>query len=219
MSASPQTVVLDIPMPEPEKRIALIYNSLFAVPAMIDSINEDGTVNLTALIPREHVEIDFENNARNVNWELEEATYLRVIACDPCVVIARRAVKLNEPMIDNEGNTVQSITDQWVVAGRNRMPRLRDMYTSLIGRWFDPALWNYRVRCWRGPWRDRMGEEHPAVEQFYPKKKEIYTEYAKAFQRFYKENFSNQTKWHLVEIQPISKTSPSYVSDTNQVRG
>lgn len=203
MSSAPTTVQLAVPIAEPGMAVAFIASSMVAVPAVIESVNSDATVNLVAQIPRSEVQIDHVAHQRREGFTLVPTPFKAVMPTDPRAIVVRRAVALLEPMVSNEGQVMQTTTDQWVISGVSRLPRMHDIYTSLIGRWFDPSLWHYSIYCWKGPYKDIFGHEYPAVEETFPKKKEVYETYEATFKRYFKERFSDPSRWDRVEISAV----------------
>lgn len=196
-------------------KVIYIYNRQDAVPAIIESIHRDREVyDIAALIPNSNVKIEWSADKRAYNRvekvELVERLFQRVRLDDPRKIFVKTADDLAAPVRGTEG-IIQSQVTRFREAGTLlTVPRFHDWHTSIIGTFFDPSMFKFRIRCWRAATRVE-NQMFPAVEEIFPKNKkqveggDFYLDFAKCFNRYFKEYHLGRSKagekWNSVEIQ------------------
>jgi hypothetical protein len=191
--------------------IAFINDKIDVVPGYISQVNRDGTYDLKVLIPRQRASIKFDRQHtsfdRVVSMELVEEDRLKARPNDPTIVFRKQAVALVDAQRGTEG-VIQTHIDQYLPSGNTTLPRFHDFHTSLVGSFFDPSLFFYKVWCWRAE-LEIQGQKFPAEEAVFPSKKPYFENFGKAFNRFFREYHQGMSKtgskWNRVEIQVKDK--------------
>jgi len=204
------------PLFEVGQEIAYIYNKEDVVPGVVKAVNDEGdgyfTYDLECFIPSISSRIKWKGSKaykRKDSAELQPRSFLRARASDPRSTFIKVAQEIPNPVKGQEG-IYQTHTTIFIEAPRkSRVPSMGEFHTSLIGTFFDPSLFFYKVFCWRAE-RQVEKETFPAETLLFPLPKEgetegIYRDFKKAFSRYFKEYHQgrkrSETKWNKVTIQ------------------
>jgi hypothetical protein len=187
--------------------IAFIHNRIDVVPGIIRNINPDNTYDLEVYIPVSNKKIVFNQEKTSFETvpkiELVSQPRTRARFCDVRTIFRKQMTELTTPQKGTEG-IIQTHIDTYLPGTIVRVPRFHDFHTSLVGTFFDPSLYLFKVFCWRAS-QTIMGENFPAEQVVFPAKKPYYTEFAKTYNRFFKEYHQGMgkggNKWNRVEIQ------------------
>ncbi len=203
------------PLVEPSfhegQEIAFIYNRIDLVSGVIVALNPDDTYDLECNVPIRVREVKFVKGIPEVSYKavLNTLSFLKASPVDPRMQVIKRVTTLkelgmDEIPIDEERGTKQTSISMWRDSGRRiRVPRLTDFYAPLVGHFFDPSLFYYRIVCWRASENFRGQGIIPEIHQNFPKSKPYYTSFSKCFSRYFKEYHKNLGKWNRIEMQAI----------------
>jgi hypothetical protein len=192
--------------------IAFIHNRQDVVPGIITNINNDNTYNLLVYIPTTQAKIEFDGYKTSFNRtdriELLEREMLRVRPANPKTIYRKETVALNSPNERGLDGIEQTHVNVYKAVGEASQLRLHEFHTSLVGTFYDPSIYNYKVHCWRAP-IEVQGQQFPAEQELFPKKKPFYESFDKAFNRYFKEYHQSRSKsgskWNRVDIQVFDK--------------
>jgi hypothetical protein len=217
-AGSIESSIIHSPMIQPSfvigQHIAFIDNKIDVVPGRIAKVNNDGTFNLRIYIPLTKSRIKFEqvdmSFSRKEKPELVEQERLRARFADPHTLFRKNIIPLNDPNQRGLDGIVQTHVNVFTPVGMAPHLRMHEFHTSLIGTFFDPTIYNYRVYCWRAP-IEVQGTLFPSEERSFPKAKPFYADFAKAYDRFFEEYHLGRSKsgikWNRVEIMALEKES------------
>lgn len=192
--------------------IAFIYNRQDVVPGVITHINHDNTYDLRVYIPTTLAKIEFDGYKTSFNRtdriELVEREMLRVRLANPKTIFRKETVALNSPNERGLDGIEQTHVNVYKAVGIASQLKLHEFHTSLVGTFYDPSPYNYKVHCWRAP-IEVQGQQFPAEQEIFPKKKPFYESFDKAFNRYFKEYHQSRSKsgskWNRVDIQVLDK--------------
>jgi len=196
------------------QEIAFIDSRLEVVPGIITRVNPDETYDLEVYIPTSKIEMKWTPDRSS--FDRIESTKLisqgrpRVRASDPRLVFRKQMVALAEAQRGTEG-VLQTHIDTYIPQERKLLvPRFHDFHTSLVGTFFDPSIYNFKVHCFRQE-AEIDHQKFPAVSETFPRKKPYYETFAKAYNRYFKEYHLGRSKkgskWNSVAIQVYLKDS------------
>lgn len=208
--------------PQLNQQIAFCHCKDYAVPGIITQIyNNSNLVDLKVQIPYEKREVTLKgiDVKSQMKYYLIEQIRPLVKFLDPRTIFVKQEVALANVMRNNEGEIAQSVSDKWVNSGKlDRIPRLDNISTNIIGTYFDPSFFEYKVYCFRGEYVLPITEEKiEAIEVYFPKVKKdndsrVYENYVDCFNRYFKERYKRWNegsgkfgKWDRVEIRAIEK--------------
>lgn len=218
-------------IPRVNEVVAFIANSLWIVPAKITRVYPDNKVDLQ-IINILH-EVQRKVTGLGMSRKVEEyesyvqrnSTRLNVREVDPCSIIRKEAVPLDR--VQSGGGLTQTHTDDWVEVAKSRLPRFQNISTSLVGGWFDPSRWNYRIYCQMYEFEDReLRQKFEAIETTLPSPTDSYDLFEDAFRIWFTESFTEDNllyqqgiphMWDRCEIQAVEKDSKDRSKEVNGV--
>lgn len=201
---------------EINQNIAFIHNKLDLVSGYITSINPDGeTYDLVVFIPRESIALKWSKNnesfKRKKTMQLIEEVRLKARVCDPRVQFRKVDIPLEQPMQVSNGQGLSSqvdirrfipLTDKNGNPRLTRIPRLSEFHTNIVGNFFDPQLFYYKIRCFRNE-REINKVKFPTETLIFPTSKPFFKTYDKCFARYFKEYHQSRGKWDQVEVLAV----------------
>ncbi len=188
--------------------VAFIHSRDDCLPGKVISVNYDDTFDIEVYVPMQVTRLNWTNAARDFKRELTTELVvqprLRVSPADPCTQFQQ---------IKNEVGSAARETGEWSTIGtyvatkrKLPVPNMTGWHVSLQGKFFDPTLYYYQVTCWRAPYEVR-GQQFPEERLTFPKKKPYYEDYAKCFNRYFREYHQALGKWNSVVIKAINPAS------------
>lgn len=212
LTSSPATSLSSLSDPfKKGQQIAYIYNRTDLVTGIITAINPDSTYDLTCDIPMRLRQVKLLRGYPQITFKtvLDSRPFLRVSPADPrmqTVKSVRSLESIGVPLPGPNSLIQQSSTMTWVDSGhRARVPRLTEFLAPLVGHFFDPALFFYRITCWRAQVEIRGQGTIPEEIRVFPNpsKKPYYSTFATCFSRYLKEYHENLEKWDRVTMEAI----------------
>lgn len=197
--------------------IALILNRTDLIPGIISRVNPDLTFDLECQVPIQVRKMTWKGKPGQSEYtirpvfDLETRPFLRALPIDPRMQVVKVVTSLQDlgmnTIEDKARGHVQTAISMWRDSGRrNRIPRLTEFYAPLVGRFFDPSLYYYRVNCWRAAMDIRGEGRIPEEYKTFPNQSKTppyYVEFTKCFKRYAKEYLSNLEKWNRVQMEAI----------------
>lgn len=193
------------------QQIAFIYSRTDLVTGIIQSLNHNGTYDLYCNIPMRVRKLKMDRGNPNIYYEttLDTRPFLQASPIDPRIQVIKSVKTLEQigvPLPGLNSLIQQSSTMTWVDSGhKQRIPRLTEFLAPLVGHFFDPALFYYKITCWRAPINLRGQGVIPEETRIFPDplKKPYYTSFDKCFSRYVKEYHNNPEKWNRVLMEVI----------------
>lgn len=204
--------------------IAYIFNKEDLVLGKILKTNPDETFDLQCYIPQPTRKIEWNRaegdfKVRN-STQLVSREFLKAKPCNPTTVFVKSDRALDRPQIGRGDGVQQTHVTEFIAQGTTRIPRLGAFHTSIIGKFFDPSLWYYQLRCWRAAIEVRKGQFIPEEHRIFPnpQKQPYYVEFKKAFNRYFSEYHEDRGKWNRVELIAIHPEDIEHESvDKNRI--
>lgn len=193
------------------QQIAFIHNRIDVVSGVITKLNHD-SYDLEVYIPTTATKVVF--NSQRTGFERVTSTTLvaqtrpKARLYDPRTIFKKQMVALSQVQ-EVDGGGTQTHVDLFIPQPTLlHIPRFHDFHTSLVGTFFDPSPYCFKVLCWRAE-LELDGQRFPAVTELFPRKKPFYTDFNKAFNRYFKEYHQGMSKsgskWNRVDIQVFLK--------------
>lgn len=203
----------ETPIPTQEYRvgmdIAYIYNKEDLVLGNIIKVNHDETFDLQCYVPQPTRKIEW--NRAEGDFKVKNSTqlinkeFLKAKPCNPATIFIKADRALDRPITGRGDGVIQTHVTEFISGGTTRVPRFGAFHTSIIGKFFDPSLWYYQLRCWRAAIEIRKNQFVPEETKIFPnpQKQPFYTEFKKAFNRYFREYHEDRGKWNRVELIAI----------------
>ncbi len=223
--------------------VAYIFNSMWIVPATISRIYPDLRCDLEIqrIIPSSVRKVIGKGTGAKVEssdgFIIQLTPMKNVAPCDPRSIIRRNPVLLERPQ--SGGGLSQTHTDVWEEVGKSRLPKFGSMPTSLVGKFFDPSIWNYKICAQMdGFYHKTLQQAFEPIEMNFPiDLNSSFLTFEECFKEWFAEAFESRYmiengiphssklsrdgealvgEWTRCEIQAIEKLSYAHISEIGQ---